>query len=142
MINTADVASQGTTPKQLSEHESWFRGPSSLWEKNVRILNSNPPPDLGPENAQVGKEKSVTHISNEVSYHGKEPNTFPKVLEQGRFNHSSSLSRLKRNIVLIQQMIEKNRPNQQFNWRPVSGPSVVKEMCLAEEIILKSVQFQ
>ena len=38
-------------------------------------------------------------------------------------------------------MIERNRPNQQFNWRPVSGPPLVKEMCLAEEIILKSVQF-
>ena len=26
-------------------------------------------------------------------------------------------------------MIEKNRPNQQFNWRPNSGPPMVKEMC-------------
>ena len=141
MINPADIASRGTTPKQLSEHESWFKGPSFLWENNVTILNSNPLPDLDPEDAEVRKEKSVSLISNKVSYQGKEPNSFPKVLEQERFKHSSSLSRLKRNIVLIQRMIEKNRPNQQFNWRPVSGPPMVKEMCLAEEVILKSVQF-
>ena len=140
MINPADIASRGTAPKQLSEHESWFKGPSFLWENNVTILNSNPLPDLDPEDAEVRKEKSVALISNKVSCQGKEPNTFPKVLEQERFNHSS-LSRLKRNIVRIQRMIEKNRPNQQFNWRPVSGPPMVKEMRLAEEIILKSVQF-
>ena len=96
---------------------------------------------MDPEDAEVRKEKSVALFSNKVSYQGKEPNSFPKVLEQERFKHSSSLSRLKRNIVLIQRMIEKNRTNQQFNWRPVSGPPMVKEMCLAEEIILKSVQF-
>ena len=105
------------------------------------ILNSNPLPDLDPEDAEVRKEISVALISNKVSYRGKEPNSFPKVLEQERFKHSSSLSCLKRNIVLIQRMIEKNRTNQQFNWRPFSGPPMVKEMCLAEEIILKSVQF-
>ena len=141
MINQADITSRGTTPKQLSEHESWFKGPSFLWENNGTILNSNPLPDLDPEDAEVRKEKSVALISNKVSCQGKEPNTFPKVLEQERFNHSPSLSPLKRNIVLIQRVIERNRPNQQFNWRPVSGPPMVKEMCLAEEIFLKSVQF-
>lgn len=141
MINPADIASRGTTPKQLSEHESWFKGPSFLWENNVTILSSNPLPDLDPEDAEVRKEKSVALISNKVSCQGKEPNTFPKVLEQERFNHSPSLSPLKRNIVLIQRRIERNCPNQQFNWRPVSGPPMVKEMCLAEEIFLKSVQF-
>ena len=141
MVNPADVASRGTTPKQLSEHESWFKGPSFFWENNVTILNSNPLPDLDPEDAEVRKEKAVALISNKVSYQGKERNTFPKVLEQERFNHSSSLSRLKRNIVLMQRMIEKIRPNQQFNWRPNSGPPMVREMCLAGDIILKSVQF-
>ena len=141
MINPADIASRGTTPKQLSEHESWFKGPSFLWENNVTILNSNPLPYLDPEDAEVRKEKSVALISKKVSCQGKEPNTFPKVLEQERFNHSPSLSPLKRNVVLIQRMIKRNRPNQQFNWRPVSGPPMVKEMCLAEEIFLKSVQF-
>ena len=141
MVHPADVASRGATPKQLSEHESWFKGPSFLWENNVTIQNSNPLPDLDPEDAEVRKGKAVALISKKVSYQGKERNTFPKVLEQECFNHSSSLSRLKRNIVLIQRMIEKNRHNQQFNWRPNSGPPMVKEMCMAEELILKSVQF-
>ena len=57
MINPADIASRGTTPKQLSEHESWFKGPSFLWENNVTILNSNPLPDLDPDDAEVRKEK-------------------------------------------------------------------------------------
>ena len=78
MINPADIASRGTTPKQLSEHESWFKGPSFLWENNGTILNSNPLPDLDPEDAEVRKEKSVALISNKVSCQGKEPNTFPK----------------------------------------------------------------
>jgi len=46
MVSPADVASRGTTPKQLSEHESWFKGPSFVWENNVTIRNSNPQPNL------------------------------------------------------------------------------------------------
>jgi len=38
-------------------------------------------------------------------------------------------------------MIEKNRPNKQYNIRPIAGPPTVEEMRLAEEVILKSVQF-
>ena len=139
--NPADVASRGTTAKQLAEHELWIKGPSCLWETDVIVVNSDPVPDLSPEDAEVKKVKSAVLISYQVRPKNKEKKAFPEVLELERFTHSSSLSRLKRSIVHIQRMIEKNRPNKQYNSRPVSGPPTVEEMRVAEEVIFKSVQF-
>lgn len=105
------------------------------------VVNSDPVPDLSPEDAEVKKVKSAVLISYQVRPKNKEEKAFPEVLELERFTHSSSLSRLKRSIVHIQRMIEKNRPNKQYNSRPVSGPPTVEEMRVAEEVIFKSVQF-
>ena len=139
--NPADIASQGTTAKQLSEHELWFKGPSFLWEKDVTVENVDLVPDLSPEDAEVKKVKTAVLISNQVTPQSKEEKTFPEVLELDRFHHSSSLGRLKRSIVRIQRMIEKKRPNKQYNTRPIAGPPTVEEMRLADEVILKSLQF-
>lgn len=38
-------------------------------------------------------------------------------------------------------MIGRNRPNKQYNTRPITGAPTVEEMVLAEEVILKSVQY-
>ena len=48
---------------------------------------------------------------------------------------------LKRSIVRVQRMIEKNRPNKQHISRRVSGPPTVEEMRSTEEVIIKSVQY-
>jgi len=139
--NPADVASRGTTAKQLAEHELWFKGPSFLWETDAIVVNLDPVPDLSPEEAEVKKVNTAVLISNQVRPENKEEKAFPEVLELERFTHSSSLSRLKRSIVRIQRLIERNRPNKQYNSRPVSGPPTVEEMHVAEEVIFKSVQF-
>ena len=139
--NPADIASRGTTAKQLSEHELWFKGPSFLWEKDVTVENVDLVPDLSPEDAEVKKVKTAVLISNQVTPQSKEEKTFPEVLESDRFHHSSSPGRLKRSIVRIQRMIEKKRPNKQYNTRPIAGPPTVEEMRLADEVILKSLQF-
>ena len=104
-------------------------------------MNHNPAPDLNPEDPEVKKCKVTALIANYEATKWKEEKLFPKVLELERFNHSSALDRLKRSTVLIQRMIEKNRPKKQYNKRPVAGPPKVEEMYSAEEVILKSVQF-
>ena len=55
--NPADIASRGTTAKQLSEHELWSKGPSFLWEKDMMVENVDPVPDLNPKDAEVKKVK-------------------------------------------------------------------------------------
>ena len=57
--------------------------------------NVDPVPDLSPEDAEVKKVKTAVLISNQVTPQSKEEKTFPEVLELDRFNHSSSLGRLK-----------------------------------------------
>lgn len=104
------------------------------------VVNSDPVPDLSPEDAEVKKVKTAVLISNQVRPENKGEKAFPEVLELERFTHSSSLSRLKRSIVRIQRLIERNRPNKQYNSRLVSGPPTVEEMHVAE-VIFKSVQF-
>jgi phage-related protein len=79
------------------------------------------------------KNESVTTSTHKV---------FPKSLDPDRFSHSSVLSCLKRSIVRIQRMIERRRPNKQYNWRPVTGPPTVKELKDAETSIYRSLQRQ
>ena len=76
-------------------------------------------------------------ITQQAKEHEK---TFLKVPEADRFKHFSSFNRLKRSIVCIQQIIEKKRPNKQYNWRQEKGPSSVRELEEAERSILKSIQ--
>ena len=105
------------------------------------VVNSDPVPHLSHGDTEIKKVQTSVLISNQVIPKNKEEKAFPEVLELEHFTHSSSLSRLKRSIVRIQRMIEKNRPNKQYNSRPVSGPPTVEEMRVAEEVIFKSVQF-
>ena len=87
----------------------------------------DPVPDLNPEDAEVKKVKTAVLISNQVTPQSKEEKAFPEVLELDRFNHSPSLGRLKRSIVRIQRMVEKKRPNKQYNTRPIAGPPLWKK---------------
>ena len=137
LSNPADVASRGISAKQLFERE----GPDFLWESSVTVVNTSPVPNLDPKVAEIKKVKAAVLISNGVVPKEKEKRIFPVVLELKHFSHSSSFIQLKRSIVNIQRMIERNRPNKQCNTRHVTGPPTVEEMVLAEEVILKSVQY-
>ena len=77
----------------------------------MTVVNMNPVPDLNPEDEEVKKIKTAVLVSNQVITKSTEVKHFPEFLELERFNHSSSFGRLKRSIVRIQRMIEKNHPN-------------------------------
>lgn len=139
--NPAYIASRGITVKQLSENKLWFKGPDFLWRNHVSVVNHDPVSDLSSEDTEVKKCEASTLISKHVVPLRKEAKLYPKVLEVERFDLSSALNHMQRSIVLIQRMIERNRPNKQHNNRPVAGPPTVEEMCLAEDVILKSLQF-
>ena len=98
-----------------------------MWEKDVIVENADPVPDLNSEDAEVKKVKTAVLISSLVTPQSKQEKTVPEVLELDRFSHSSSLGRLKRSIVRIQRMIEKNRPNKQYHTRPIAGPPLWKK---------------
>ena len=117
--NPADVASQRTTAKRLSEHKLRFKGPNFSWKDDV---NTNPVPDLSPEDEEVKKVKTAVLITDQVMPNRTEAKYFSEFLELERFNHSSSLGRLKRSIVRIQRMIEKNLPNKFPFSRLASSP--------------------
>ena len=138
--NPADVASRGTTAKLLAEHELWFKGPDLLWESDVELVNSDPIPDLDPEDPEL--RKSAVLFCNNTKPREREGKNVFHILEIERFSHSLSLNRLKRSIVFIQRMIERRRYDQQYNVRPVSGTPTVEEVRLAEELILRSVQLE
>ena len=73
--NPADIASRDATTKQLSEHEPWFKGPSFLWEKEVFVENTDPVPDLNPDDTEVKKVKTAVLISNRVTPQNQEEKT-------------------------------------------------------------------
>ena len=73
--NPADIASRDATTKQLSEHEPWFKGPSFLWEKEVLVENTDPVPDLNPDDTEVKKVKTAVLISNRVTPQNQEEKT-------------------------------------------------------------------
>lgn len=141
--NPADIASRGATTKELSEHELWFNGPDFLWESEVPVISLDQVADLQhEEDVEVKKPKSTVCISSHEETESEEKESFPSFLEPERFRHWSSLIRLKRSIVRLQRIIEQKRPNKQFITRPITGPLTVDELRLAEEVILKSVQFE
>lgn len=107
----------------------------------MTVVYTNPVPHLDLEDAEIKKVKAAVLILNGVVLKEKEARTFPVVLELKRFSHCSSFIRLKRSIVNMQRMIGRNRPNKHYNTRPVTGAPTVEEMVLAEEGILKSVQY-
>lgn len=65
---------------------------------------------------------------------------FPTILEPERFHHCSSFKQLTHTVVRVQRMIERRRPNKQYNWRPKEGSPLVEELQRAESSILMSVQ--
>lgn len=77
----------------------------------------NPVADLNPKDEEVKKVKAAVLISNEVMQNSTEAEYFPEFLALEHFNHSLSLKRLKRSIVRIHRMIEKNRPNKQHIFK-------------------------
>lgn len=97
------------------------------------MVNTNPVQNLDHEDTEVKKVKAAVLILNGVVLKEKET----RILK--RLSHWSSFIRLKRSIVNIQRMIGRNRPNKQY--RPITGAPTVEEMVLAEEVILKSVQY-
>jgi len=66
-------------------------------------VNTNPVPDLNPEDEEVKRVKAAVLISNQIMPNCTEAKYFPEFLELERFNYSSSLGRLKRSIVRIQR---------------------------------------
>jgi len=66
--------------------------------------------------------------------------TYPEELKPDRFNHFSSLNRLKRCIVCIHRVIKRLRSNKQYNWHPKGGPPTVQELSQAEKVVLRSLQ--
>ena len=136
--NPADEASRGLTAKELLESVRWFNGPQFLWQQDPLPLQPQPVYTLLPSDNEVRKDQAsaLTTKIDKV----KVRQVSPGLLELDRFNHFSSLNRLKRCIVRLQRAIERLRPNKQMNWRPNEGPPLVSELSQAENIILKSLQ--
>ena len=122
--NPADEASRGVTADKLLENTRWFQGPDFLWRKEIPIENRNPTVQLDPQDTEVRKNTAsvLTLTKQNESASTPKDRVSPEGLEAERFNHSSSLPRLKRSIVRIQRMIENRRSNKQYNWRPADGP--------------------
>ena len=94
-----------------------FKGPNFSWKDDV---NTNPVPDLSPEDEEVKKVKTAVLITDQVMPNRTEAKYFPEFLEWERFNHSSSLGLLK--------YTEKNRANKLPFSRLASSPPTVEEM--------------
>ena len=130
--NPADEASRGATSKELLENQRWFRGPHFLLQQDPLSCLTEPAITLDSSDVEVKEEASTLAIRvNEVS---------PRAFEPKRFDHVSSLNRLKQAVVRIQRMIERQRPNKEYNWRPKDGPPLVEELNQAEKVIIKAVQ--
>ena len=136
--NPADEASRGLTAKELLESVRWFNGPQFLWQQDPLPLQPQPVYTLLPSDNEVRKDQAsaLTTKIDKV----KVRQVSPGLLELDRFNHFSSLNRLKRCIVRLQRATEKLRSNKQMNWRPSERPPLVSELSQAENIILKSLQ--
>ncbi|KAK3718426.1 hypothetical protein QZH41_004009 [Actinostola sp. cb2023] len=136
--NPADEASRGLTTKELMESNRWFDGPTFLWQQEPLPLHAHRDFTLDSSDEELRKDSTSVLATEVIKCKGKE--VFPETFEVQRFHHCSSLNRLKRSIVRIQRMIEKLRPNKQYNWRPQQGPPQVEELIQAETLILKSAQ--
>ena len=136
--NPADEASRGLTAKELLESIRWFNGPQFLWQQDPLPLQPQPVYTLLPSDNEVRKDQTYA-LATKIDK-VKVRQVSPGILEPDRFNHFSSLNRLKRCIVRLQRAIERLRPNKQMNWRPNEGPPLVSELSQAENIILKSLQ--
>ena len=136
--NPADEASRGLTAKELLQSNRWFNGPKFLWKQDLFPLQPQPTCALHPSDLEVRKDSAFTLA---IKTDKEKPSTYNRPLEPDHFNHFSSLNRLKRCIVQVQRAIERFRPSKMYNWRPKEGLYSVKEFSQAEDIILRSIQF-
>jgi len=134
--NPADEASRGLTARELLENSRWFKGPQFLSQQDPLPFQTQPTGTLDPSDNEVRKD--TTSILASKTDKCKTLQTYPEALKPDRFNHFSSLNRLKRCIVLIQRVIERLRSNKQHNWRPKGGPPTVQELSQAEKVVLRS----
>lgn len=95
--NSADKASRGLTAKLQPQPIC------ALHSSGIEVRKDSASP-LSTKNEKV-----------------KTSHTGPGILEPDRFNHFSSLNRLKRCIVRAQRAIERLRPTNAHNWRSTSG---------------------
>ncbi|XP_015749787.1 PREDICTED: uncharacterized protein LOC107329630 [Acropora digitifera] len=136
--NPADEASRSLTAKELLQSNRWFNGPKFLWKQDLFPLQPQPTCALHPSDLEVRKDSAFTLA---IKTEEEKPSTYTGPLEPDRFNHFSPLNCLKRCIVHVQRATERLRPSKMYNWRPKEGPYSVKEFSQAEDIILRSIQF-
>ena len=127
-LNPADEASHGLSATQLIQNHRWLHGLEFLW-KEFDQNSLRHTVDLDFNDNKVKKEVTTVLIPQQAKVQEK---TFLKVLEADHFTHFSLFNRLKQTIVCIQRMIERKRPNKQYNWRQEKGPSSVRELEEAE----------
>ena len=136
--NPADEATRGLTAKELLQSNRWLNGLKFLWQQDLLPLQPQPICALHPSDLEVRKDSASTLSTKTEKV--KTSHTGPGILKSDRFNYFSSLNRLKRCTVQVQRAIERLRPNNVLNWRPKKGPSSLKELSQAENIILRSIQ--
>lgn len=136
--NEAPPPPRGLTAKELLQSNRWLDGPKFLWQQDPLPLQPPPIYALHPSDLEVRKNLASTLSTKTEKV--KTSHTGPGILKPDRFNHFSSLNRLKRCIVQVQRTIERLRPNNVHNWRPKEGPSSLKELSRAENIVLRSIQ--
>lgn len=129
---------RGLTAKELLQSNRWLDGPKFLWQQDPLPLQPPPIYALHPSDLEVRKNLASTLSTKTEKV--KTSHTGPGILKPDRFNHFSSLNRLKRCIVQVQRAIERLRPNNVHKWRPKEGPSSLKELSRAENIVLRSIQ--
>ena len=100
--NPADEASRGLTAKELLQSNRWFNGPKFLWKQDLFPLQPQPTSALHPSDLEVRKDSAST-LATKIEE--EKPSTYTRPLEPDRFNHFSSLNRLKRCIVQVQRAI-------------------------------------
>ena len=136
--NPADEASHGLTAKQLLQSNRWLNGPKFLWRQDPLPLQPQPICALHPSDLEVRKNSASTLSTKSEKV--KTSHTGLGILKPDCFNHFSLPNRHKRCIVQVQRAIERLRPNNVHHWRPKEGPSSLKELSQAENIILRSIQ--
>ena len=115
--------------KELIQSNRWFKGPSFVWQEDPLQLQQQPSCAPHPSDIELRKDPAST-LATKV-YKTKTSHTASGILEPDRFKHVSMLNRLKRCIVQVQRVIERLRPNKEYNWRPREAPPphpIVKEL--------------
>lgn len=113
--NSADCASRGLLPSQLSAHELWWNGPSFLHDENFSPNKQNFKTDHEREITITNANTNVSILSDITSFHG-----------------------LKKTMAYALRFIWncKNRNNKRI------GVLTMDEIDQAQTVILKSIQFE